>query len=150
MSNLGKLNTATAVYTDEDLERLKASDVDEVYEYEDKHLEPWQKMDAADAGVMGADIRRRYLEERGRSPDKSDDDIRGGLEGASRAWGSFARDSHRTVFLSLTNRDTGEREIGIMHNMMDVRARVDRGELDEADAEQHIQEYLLEQCKGST
>lgn len=147
---LGELKTQTVSLTPEEIERLKEDPTNEVYEFEDKHLEPWQKMDARDAESMAQDIRARYLALRREDPDRSDDDIRSAIRAEKTAWESFAGASHSTIFQACTDRTTDDKKEEIMRYLCRVRDRVDQGLLGEAEGEAHIQEYLFKKCTRNT
>ena len=139
--------TNTAQYTEADIERLRSDPREEVYEFEDKHLEPSQIIEAEVAGEIARAIRTAYESERERDPELSDADIRRDLAERSVAWSNFAKASHSTIFRTITDRETTPKSMRIMQHMLDVRMRVDKGEISEEEGEQYIQTYLIEQCK---
>ena len=144
---LSGLKTRTMGMTQDDVDAAKADPVNEVYEYEDKPLEPWQRMDARAAHAMGDAIRRAYLDLRRREPTWADSRIRARLGAQDKAWASFGEHSHTTMFLALTDRESTDSKIDIVRYIARVRTRVDAGTMSEDDATRHLQEYLLEKCK---
>ena len=148
--DLNNLKTQTVRMTPEDITRAREDPTNEVYEYEDKPLAPWQRIDASVAGKMAGEIRTAYLQYREREPTLTDTEIRGILGARDRKWGSFARDSHTTMWLALTDRTSSEDKIQTMAYLARVRVQVDNGILSEATAQTHVQEYLLEKCKKGT
>ena len=145
--NSNTKNTNTVQYSAADLERLRADPAEEVYEFEEKHLEPSQIIDAEVAGNIARAIRSAYETERARYPELSDSEIRQDLAERSVAWSNFANASHTMIFRTITDRSTTPKTMGIMQHMLDVRMRVDKGDISEEEGEQIIQTYLIEQCK---
>ena len=144
-----KLTSDTTWYDDAQLEHLKQDPHNMVYDPKDRIriLEPWQKMTAQQADAFGDKVRHTYLALRERFPNDSDDRLRERLRAEGKQWESFANKSHTNMFRMLTCRTTGKREIGVLKHLATTRARVEHGELTEAQAATEVQDYLLRQCR---
>ena len=146
MEDLNKLNMRTRGMNQADLEAARADPINEIYEYEDKPLEPWQKIDADTARRMAHEIREAYVALRRQDTTLTDAKIRERLANIDTRWRSFAEHSHTTIWLALTDRTTSSDKITNIFYLAAVRVKVDNGEVSEADAQMHVQEYFLDKC----
>jgi hypothetical protein len=149
-TDIKEINSRTIGMSPDDIERAKHDPSNEVYEYENKPLEPWQRIDARTAHTMANDIRIAYVNLRNREPSWGDPRIRAHLGAQNKAWASFGEHSHTTMFLALTDRASTDEKIATMRYIARVRMQVDIGTITEEDAQAHLQEYLLEKCSVKT
>jgi hypothetical protein len=56
------------------------------------------------------------------------------------------KETHPIYFEKATNRNSNKRDFEVMYFMLDMKAKVDRGELTHNQATQYIQMYMVKQC----
>lgn len=143
------LRTRTTWYDETEVEKLREDPMNLVYDHDAqvRQLEDHEKLTCQQARDMGSTIQQAYMDLRKQDPSLSDGRIRELLLERNPVWSAYALRSHRMIFTALTNRATDKRKLGIMCHLVDIRAQVERGEMDQEEASAQVQDYLLQQCQ---
>ena len=118
------------------------------------HVEVYDvEYDTVDRVVPMSEVRELCIEARdsakalrNQNPDWDDARVRDGVVARSAAMRLFACKTHPQYFARMTSRETPDKVISNMFLMIDVRARIDSGELDEDMALAAMQDRLLREC----
>jgi hypothetical protein len=114
-----------------------------VYEWEFDsidHVKPTNQVRA-----LLDDTIREYLQLRKEHPEWCDKKIKSELVAKDHRFADF-KTSHPIYFDKATNRNSNKRDFEVMYFMIDIKARVESGELTHNQATQYIQLYTVKQC----
>ena len=134
------------MHSRQELMRLQEENPDHIEVYDVEY-------DKVDRVVPMSEVRELCIEARdsaktlrSENPEWDDTQVRDAVVARSAAMRLFATKTHPQYFARMTSRETPDTVIRNMFLMIDVRARIDSGELDEDMALAAMQDRLLREC----